>query len=73
VSASYQQAYLDAAKEAPFLPKDRAELQVLLDAYLPEKVIYELGYELNDSPAWVSPLSGPTRSDGPTREVALVA
>jgi hypothetical protein len=26
VSASYLQAYLDAAKEAPFLPKDRAEL-----------------------------------------------
>ncbi len=34
-------------------------LQVLLESYLLEKAIYELGYELNNRPDWVSiPISG---------------
>jgi maltose alpha-D-glucosyltransferase/alpha-amylase len=33
--------------------------QILLDAYLLEKALYELVYELNNRPAWVSiPISG---------------
>jgi maltose alpha-D-glucosyltransferase/alpha-amylase len=32
---------------------------VLLDAYLMEKAIYELGYELNNRPDWLKiPLQG---------------
>src|SRR5919109_699988 len=59
VSAAFVKAYFAGAKEALFLPKDPQELQVLLDAYLLEKVIYELGYELNSRPDWVKvPLQG---------------
>jgi maltose alpha-D-glucosyltransferase/alpha-amylase len=35
------------------------ELQILLNVYLLEKAIYELGYELNHRPDWVKvPLHG---------------
>lgn len=53
VTASLTNGYLMAAKDAVFLPKERRELQVLLDAYVREKAVYELGYELNNRPAWV--------------------
>lgn len=36
-----------------FLPKTTQELQVLLNVYLLEKAVYELGYELNNRPDWV--------------------
>jgi maltose alpha-D-glucosyltransferase/alpha-amylase len=54
VSAAFLNTYLATAGDAAFLPKARGELQVLLDAYLLEKVIYELGYELNNRPDWVA-------------------
>jgi maltose alpha-D-glucosyltransferase/alpha-amylase len=62
VSATFLKAYLAVAKEAPFLPKERANFQILLDVYLLEKAIYELGYELNNRPTWVKvPLLGLTQ------------
>ncbi len=51
--------YLAVAKEGAFLPRTREELSILLDTYLLEKAIYELGYELNNRPDWVKlPLLG---------------
>jgi maltose alpha-D-glucosyltransferase / alpha-amylase len=59
VSVAFLKAYLAVAKDEPFLPKDPIELQVLLDAYLLEKAVYELGYELNNRPDWLKvPLRG---------------
>ncbi|MBE9181784.1 maltose alpha-D-glucosyltransferase [Oculatella sp. LEGE 06141] len=51
-SISFLKSYLTTAKDAAFLPKAPQELQVLLDAYLLEKAIYELAYELNNRPTW---------------------
>jgi maltose alpha-D-glucosyltransferase/alpha-amylase len=59
VSAAFLHTYLDVASQGGFLPPNRDHLQVLLDAYLLEKVLYELGYELNSRPEWVQvPLRG---------------
>jgi len=59
VSAAFLKAYLARAAQVPFLPQEREELQVMLDAFVLEKAIYELGYELNNRPDWVRiPLQG---------------
>lgn len=47
VSAAFMNSYLAIAKQDGFLPKTNAELQILLDAYLLEKVIFDLGYKLD--------------------------
>jgi maltose alpha-D-glucosyltransferase / alpha-amylase len=60
VSTEFLRAYratMDAA-HPELLPK-AAQAQLLLDAYLLEKSLYELLYELDNRPAWVRiPLSG---------------
>jgi maltose alpha-D-glucosyltransferase/alpha-amylase len=59
VSAVFLRAYLEGTAAAGFIPKNREHLKVLLDAFVLEKAVYELGYELNNRPAWVRiPLSG---------------
>jgi maltose alpha-D-glucosyltransferase / alpha-amylase len=59
VSLSFLKEYLATADAAPFLPGTREDLQVLLSAYLLEKAIYEISYELNNRPDWVRiPLHG---------------
>ncbi|MGI5864432.1 MAG: putative maltokinase [Myxococcales bacterium] len=58
-SSSFLKAYLAEVGGASFLPKKREEVRVLLDTFLLEKAVYELGYELNNRPDWVRiPLQG---------------
>ncbi len=59
VSACFLDEYLSVGEGGGFLPRSREELRILLDAYLLEKAIYELGYELNNRPNWIDiPLHG---------------
>jgi maltose alpha-D-glucosyltransferase/alpha-amylase len=58
-SAAFLRGYFAATRDAAFLPQDEREMVELLDAYLLEKGLYELGYELNNRPAWAEiPLRG---------------
>ncbi len=52
-SWSFLKGYLEAAGHAPFIPKSDNELRILLDAFVMDKAIYELGYELNNRPDWL--------------------
>ncbi|HEU4344956.1 MAG TPA: maltose alpha-D-glucosyltransferase [Candidatus Binatia bacterium] len=59
VSVSFLKGYLEATRQAVFMPKSPDEITLLLDIYLLEKVIYELSYELNNRPDWVGvPIEG---------------
>jgi maltose alpha-D-glucosyltransferase / alpha-amylase len=50
VSAAFLNSYLAIASQDSFLPKTKAELELLLDSYVLEKAISELGYKLNHRP-----------------------
>jgi maltose alpha-D-glucosyltransferase/alpha-amylase len=59
VAAAFLRAYQEHSRGTAYFPNSRAEQNVLLDFYLLEKGIYELGYELNNRPDWVEvPLTG---------------
>jgi maltose alpha-D-glucosyltransferase/alpha-amylase len=59
VSAAFLRTYLEEVKAGKFLPEDHSQLNDLLRAYLLEKALYELRYELNNRPDWVNiPLQG---------------
>ncbi len=53
VSATFLKAYLETSGQAPYIPQTREEMHTLLNAYLMDKAVYELGYELNNRPTWV--------------------
>jgi maltose alpha-D-glucosyltransferase/alpha-amylase len=58
-SWAYLKGYLDRASGADFIPREGEELRILLDSFLLDKAIYELGYEMNNRPDWVAiPLQG---------------
>ncbi|HEX5416593.1 MAG TPA: putative maltokinase, partial [Chloroflexota bacterium] len=59
VAATFLRSYQDTAHGAPFVPAERIVFNTLLSAYLLEKALYELEYELNNRPTWAAvPLKG---------------
>ena len=53
-SATYLEGYLTAVGGAGFIPRASSLRGLLLDFYAMEKCIYEIGYELDSRPAWLS-------------------
>ena len=58
-SASFLRGYRRATEGASFLPGTDEEWAILLDVLILQKAFYELDYELNNRPDWVTiPLQG---------------
>jgi len=59
VSVTFLKAYLEIVSDLPILPESKEGKKALLDAYIMEKALYEIDYELNNRPDWVHlPLQG---------------
>ncbi|MBV9762578.1 MAG: putative maltokinase [Acidobacteriaceae bacterium] len=59
VNAAYLRGYFDTAGTHSFMPPDGAQRKTLFDAFLLQKALYEVAYELNNRPDWVRiPLRG---------------
>ncbi|WP_142525812.1 maltokinase N-terminal cap-like domain-containing protein [Methylacidimicrobium cyclopophantes] len=56
---SFLDGYYRTAGNAPFLPRGEEARRALLEFFLLEKAVYEVGYERNNRPAWIEiPLRG---------------
>jgi maltose alpha-D-glucosyltransferase/alpha-amylase len=53
VSGSFLQAYFDVMNGSGLIPRNRQEIEIMLNAFLLDKAVYEVGYELNNRPQWV--------------------
>jgi maltose alpha-D-glucosyltransferase/alpha-amylase len=53
MSAAFLGGYLERAQGSRILPRSDADLALLLQFYLIEKCVYEIGYELNNRPDWL--------------------
>jgi len=59
VSAGFIKGYFDTAGDAPFVPQSTEERQILFDAYMLERALRSLAFELQHRPAWTGiPLAG---------------
>jgi maltose alpha-D-glucosyltransferase/alpha-amylase len=53
LSSVFLQSYLEVTRGAAFIPANEDDLRILLQAYLLDKAVYEIAYELNNRPDWV--------------------
>jgi maltose alpha-D-glucosyltransferase/alpha-amylase len=53
MAGTFLHAYLENVKGATFIPAVQADVQTLLDIYILDKAIHDLGYEINNRPDWL--------------------
>jgi maltose alpha-D-glucosyltransferase/alpha-amylase len=53
MSSIFLAGYLDIARGTRIVPPNEADLNLLLEFFLLEKCVYEVGYELNNRPDWL--------------------
>jgi maltose alpha-D-glucosyltransferase/alpha-amylase len=59
VSGAFLRSYIDTVAKTPLIPKNPIDLAILLNAFLLERALYELWYEINHRPDWVQiPIRG---------------
>ncbi|TFH34975.1 MAG: alpha-amylase, partial [Dehalococcoidia bacterium] len=59
VSGAFLRSYMEIMADTPVLPSRPEDTAVLLDCYLLQKALYEVNYEMNSRPEWLSvPIEG---------------
>ena len=59
VGAAFLKRYMEVGAEGNYLPETAREFEVLFNAFLMEKAVYEIGYEMDNRPDWIAiPLEG---------------
>jgi maltose alpha-D-glucosyltransferase/alpha-amylase len=59
MSGFFVKSYLETVKDSLVIPQKKEDLEILIETFLLQKAVYELNYELNNRPTWVTvPLRG---------------
>ncbi len=59
VSGLFLSAYLETVDDKSFVPRTKDALKGILNVFLLEKAVYEVNYEINNRPDWLTiPISG---------------
>jgi len=53
ISKAFLHAYVTKSSSGNYLPSDMNDFKTLLEVFMLEKAVYELGYELNNRPDWL--------------------
>ncbi len=53
VSASFLDQYVASTHQAAFMPQNREEFRTLMELFLLEKSLQELGYDIENRPSWI--------------------
>lgn len=53
ITGAFLNSCMETVKSYDFVPEEKDELSILLNVFLIDKSIYEIGYELNNRPDWV--------------------
>jgi maltose alpha-D-glucosyltransferase/alpha-amylase len=59
VTGVFLDGYMHTVNGVDFVPEDPDELRVMLEVFILEKAVYEIGYEINNRPDWLKiPVNG---------------
>jgi maltose alpha-D-glucosyltransferase/alpha-amylase len=59
VTGVFLEGYMQTVDGVDFVPDDPEELRVMLEVFILEKAVYEIGYEINNRPTWLKiPVNG---------------
>lgn len=53
IGKAFLHAYVDTSMNRDFIPKDMNDLRTVIEVFMLEKAVYELGYEMNNRPDWL--------------------